>query len=80
MKYISKINKLFSIKVGKETEGVEVWILTWTSCTNQYMYTPVRAKAFLNKNDAEEYADSLKKANELLENETSLHINIEKQK
>ena len=42
--------------------------------------TVIRAKAFLNKDDAEEYADSLRKANDLLENETRLHINIEKQK
>lgn len=82
MKYISKINKLFSIKVGKETEGVEVWMLTWTSYVSGYIGTNevTRAKAFLNRFDAEQYADSLEKANELLENKTRLDINIEKQK
>ena len=85
MKYISKINKLFSIEVGKEVEGAEVWMLTWASYINEFSIsdtadTVIRAKAFLNKDDAEEYADSLRKANDLLENETRLHINKEKQK
>ena len=87
MNYIGKINKLFSIKVNKEVEGAEVWLLTWVSYVNKYSFiigddtdTVVRAKAFLNENDAKKYADSLEKANELLENNTRLRINIEKQK
>ena len=86
MNYIRKINKLFQIKVDKEVEGAEVWMLTWKSYINKYSFagddtdTVVRAKAFLNKKDAENYAYSLEKANELLENKTRLYINIEKQK
>ena len=85
MNYIGKINKLFSIKVEKEVNGAEVWMLTWASYVNKYSIcdtadTVIRAKAFLNEDDAKEYADSLSKANDLLENETRLHIKIEKQK
>lgn len=86
MKFIRKINKLFTIKEEKEVEGAEVWVLTWKSYINKYNFvgddtdTVSRVKAFLNKKDAEDYAYSLEKANELLENKTRLRINIEKQK
>ena len=82
MKITRKINKLFSICNSKEVDGAEVWMLTWTSYVSGYVGTNevTRAKAFLNRCDAEQYADSLEKANKLLENKTGLNINIEKQK
>jgi len=84
MKFTRKINKLFKIKEEKEVDGAEVWILTWKayycSFCDEVVNNIMISKAFLNENDAEDFAKSLKDANELLQNKTNLRIEIVKQK
>ena len=48
MNYIGKINKLFSIKVNKEVQGAEVWLLTWVSYVNKYGFISASNKLMFN--------------------------------
>ena len=86
MKFIRKTNKLFKVEEEKEVDGVEVWMLTWKAYRCSYddcdtlVNNSINSKAFFNKEDAELFAQSLKDANELLQNKTNLRINITKQK
>ena len=89
MNLTKKLNKLFSVKEVKDVEGAEVWMMTWLTYTNtclsnktyrSLVKTDTKAKAFLNEEDAKLYAQSLRDANELLQNGLQLDIEITKQK
>ena len=68
-----------------ETDGAQVWIVTWNSLLDGGYRSPTlvnvtrRAKAFLSYEDAEAYKDSLKRAMELLQCTFKVDIDIEKQ-
>ncbi len=68
-----------------ETEGAQVWLVTWNSLVDDGYSSPTlvnvkrRAKAFLSYEDAEAYKDSLKRAMELLQCTFKVNIDIEKQ-
>lgn len=68
-----------------ETDGAQVWIVTWNSLLDSGYRSPTlvnvtrRAKAFLSYEDAEAYKDSLKRAMELLQCTFKVDIDIEKQ-
>ena len=84
MKFISKINSIFSIKKTKDVEGAEVWVVSWkstkSSCSGSYAdFGDRKYKAFLFEDDAKEFALSLKDANDLLQNTTDINIVIRKQ-
>lgn len=82
MKFISKINALFSVQKVKEADGAEVWIVSWDTV---YSYSSVFdkgrrvAKAFLVEEDAEAFAQSLRDAQKLLQNTNDINITIKKQ-
>lgn len=81
MRFVSKLNEIFSIGKQKEAEGAEVWLVSWTSWygSTRYPDHTVNYKAFLIKEDAELFAESLEDAHKLLQNSTDLSINIRKQ-
>ena len=84
MKFISKINSIFSIQKTKEVDGAEVWVVSWksTKSTPSGSYADFgdrKYKAFLSEDDAKEFALSLKDANTLLQNTTDINIIITKQ-
>ena len=81
LKFILKKNAIFNVKKEKEVEGAEVWIVSWESRYGKY-YNDIQtvAKAFLLKQDAIDFAQSLYDAHALLQNTNDIHINIEKQK
>lgn len=80
LKFILKKNGIFNVKKEKEVDGAEVWIVSWESRYGKYSDSIKKvAKAFLLKQDAIDFAQSLYDAHALLQNTNNIHINIEKQ-
>ena len=84
MKIIEKLNNLIRPHKVKEiveqVDGAHVWIVSWEARWGDYHGDTKRvAKAFLNEDDANQFAESLEMAHELLQNTNSLRIKIEKQ-
>lgn len=84
MKLIKKLNNLIrphKVKeIVEEVDGAHVWVVSWDARWGDYRTETKRvAKAFLNEDDANQFAESLELAQELLQNTNSLHIKIEKQ-
>lgn len=80
MKFISKINSLFSFRKEKDAEGAEVWLVSWNARYGEYSGEKQRvAKAFLLEEDAIAFAESLKQAHKLLQNTNDIHIEITRQ-
>lgn len=66
--------------VTKEAEGAEVWLVTWKARTGEYSSNyRIAAKAFVHKEDADRFAESLKEAKALLQYTENLGISIERQ-
>lgn len=84
MKFIKKLNNLtrpHKVKeIVEEVEGAFIWVVSWDARYGDYSKDTKRvAKAFLNEDDANQFAQSLEMAQELLQNTNSLHIEVEKQ-
>lgn len=80
MKFISKINSIFGVKKVKNVQGAEIYTVSWMSRFGDYSSDTNRVyKAFLTKEDAEEFAQSLRDAHKLLRNTNSIKITITKQ-
>lgn len=84
MKFIQKLNNLIRPHKVKEiveqVDGAHVWVVSWNARYGEYYGETKRvAKAFLNEDDANQFAESLEMAHELLQNTNSLNIIIEKQ-
>ena len=84
MKIIEKLNSLIRPHKVKEiveqVPGAHVWVVTWDARWGDYYGETKRvAKAFLNEDDANQFAESLEMAHGLLQNTNSLRIKIEKQ-
>ena len=84
MKIIEKLNNLIRPHKVKEiveqVPGAHVWVVSWEARWGDYYGETKRvAKAFLNEDDANQFAESLEIANELLQNTNNLRIKVEKQ-
>lgn len=80
MKFISKINTLFSFRKEKDSEGAEVWLVSWNARYGEFSGDKQRvAKAFFLEEDAIAFAKSLEQAHKLLQNTNYIHIEITKQ-
>lgn len=84
MKCIKKLNSLIrphKVKeIVEEVDGANVWVVSWDARWGDYSTETKRvAKAFLNEDDANQFAESLEMAQKLLQNTNSLRIKIEKQ-
>lgn len=84
MNFISKLNDLirpYKVKeIVEQVPGAHVWVVSWEARHGDYSYDTKRvAKAFLNEDDANQFAESLQMAHELLQNTNNLRIKIEKQ-
>ena len=84
MKIIEKLNNLIRPHKVKEiveqVPGAHVWVVSWDARWGDFGSDKKRvAKAFLNEDDANQFAESLEMAQELLQNTNSLRIKIEKQ-
>ena len=78
------VEKIHQIVVGyktKEAKGFEVWMVYWEATNHCYWRDKVvKAKSFVNKEDADAFVTSLKDAHKLLQNEDSLQVWIKRQK
>lgn len=84
MKFIKKINNLIRPhrvkEIVEQVDGAHVWVVSWDARWGDYSSDVKRvAKAFLNEDDANQFAKSLEMAQTLLQNTNKLRINIEKQ-
>lgn len=85
MKFIKKLNPLFGLKKEKDAEGAEVYMVYWrivepTPSGSFWDKGRQVSKAFFSEEDAKAFADSLKKANNILQNENDIGVKIIKQK
>lgn len=80
MSFLPKLNALFSVEKVKEVDGANIWLISWDARTGDYSGDIKRvAKAFLHEEDANQFAESLQQAQDLLQNANNLRIKIEKQ-
>lgn len=81
MRFTEKITSIFKLSKVKEVKGAKVWIVSWNARYDVYSrdYNRV-AKAFLSKQDAELFVDSLREAKELLQYSECINISIDEQK
>lgn len=80
MKIISKLNAIFKLSKVKDAEGAKVWMVSWDARYGEFSGEKERvAKAFLNYEDAEAFADSLKEAKKLLKYTERINITIKEQ-
>lgn len=84
MKFIKKLNNLVRPhkvrEIVEEVDGAHVWMVSWEARFGDFSQDKKRvAKAFLNEDDANQFAESLEMAQELLQNTNSLRIKVEKQ-
>ena len=84
MKFIAKLNNLIRPhrvkEIVEQVDGAHVWVVSWNARYGDYSQDTKRvAKAFLNEDDAQQFAESLRMTHELLQNTNSLCIEIEKQ-
>lgn len=84
MSFISKMNSLIRPnklkEIVEEVDGAHVWVVSWNRRFGDFSSDISRAaKAFLNEEDANQFAKSLQMAQDLLQNTNKLCIKIEKQ-
>lgn len=84
MKIIEKLNSLIRPHKVKEiveqVPGAHVWVVSWEARRGDFDSDRKQvAKAFLNEDDANQFAESLEMAQQLLQNTNSLRIKVEKQ-
>jgi hypothetical protein len=84
MKFIKKLNNLVRPhkvrEIVEEVDGAHVWMVSWEARFGDFSQDKKRvAKAFLNEDDANQFAESLEMAQQLLQNTNSLRIKVEKQ-
>ena len=68
-------------KKGSEqlSSGVETWTVEWTSRHGRYgTDTKQRFQAFTDKKEAEDFADSIRRANELIGNTCDIEVFVYK--
>ena len=81
MKIFKKKETVIEDYHKKETDGAQVWMVSWDARYDSYMHDKKRvAKAFLSEEDARKFEASLYEAKSLLQYTESLDIRVEKQK
>lgn len=81
MNIVKYIASLFEVKETRKVECAKVWMVSWDARYGSYSGDWKRvSKAFLNEDDAEAFAQSLKDAQQLLQIKENLYIEVEEQK
>lgn len=72
---------IFKKGTRKLNSGVETWVVQWFKIRNDYGYGKAieRYQAFTDKKEAEDFAESIKRANKLIGNDFKTVVRIEKQ-
>lgn len=81
MNIVKYVTSLFEVKETREVECAKAWMVSWDARYGSYSGDWKRvSKAFLNQDDAEAFAQSLKDAQKLLQIKESLRIVVEEHK
>ena len=81
MNIVKYITSLFEVKETRQVECAKVWMVSWDARYGSYSGEWKRvSKAFLNQDDAQAFAQSLKDAQKLLQYKEGLGITVEEQK
>ena len=91
MNFVKKINSIFKVEktreaecpeITKENENPEIWTVSWKTTRSRYgtivEWGDRAFKVLFNEDDANDFAESLRAANNLLQNGTNIDISINK--
>lgn len=63
------------------TSGVDTWVVEWTRRYGQFSGDTKQCyQSFTNKEEAENFADSIRRAHKLIGNTSGTHVSVSKQK
>ena len=83
MNFVKKINSIFKVEEVRQVEGSEIWTVSWKTPESRYdtivEWGDRAFKAFFNEDDANDFAESLRAAYNLLQNRTNIDISIKKE-
>jgi hypothetical protein len=75
------IINIFKKGTKELTSGVDTWIVEWTRRYGQFSdQTEQCYQAFTNKDEAEDFADSIRRAHRLIGNTSGTYVSVTKQK
>ena len=75
-----KIINIFKKGVKQLTSGMDTWIVEWTRRYGQYSGDTEQCfQAFTSKEEAEEFADSIRRAHKLIGNTSGNRVYVTKQ-
>lgn len=74
------IINIFKKETKQLTSGVDTWIVKWTRRYGQYSSDTEQCyQAFTNEKEAEEFADSIRRAHKLIGNTSGTYVSVKKQ-
>lgn len=76
------IINIFKKGVKKLNSGTDTWVVQWNKILNDYGYGKAKEcyQAFIDKQEAEEFAESIRRANKLIGNTYGTTVTVTKQK
>ena len=75
-----RIINIFKKGTKQLTSGVDTWIVEWTRRYGQFHGDTEKCyQAFTNKEEAEEFADSIRRAHKLIGNTSGTYVSVKKQ-
>jgi len=73
------IIKIFKKGTHTLKSGIDIWVVEWTRRYGEfYGQTEQCYQAFTNKDEADEFADSIRRANRLIGNTSGTHVTVTK--
>ena len=74
------IINIFKSGTKQLNNGVDTWVVEWTRRYGQFSgETKQCFQAFTNEEEAEEFADSIRRAHKLIGNTSGTHVSVKKQ-
>lgn len=74
------IINIFKKGTKQLTSGVDTWIVEWTRRYGQFSNETTQCyQAFTNKEEAMEFADSIRRAHKLIGNTSGTYVSVKKQ-
>lgn len=75
------IINIFKKGTRQLTSGVDTWVVEWTCRYGQFSGDTEQCyQAFTNKKEAEDFADSIRRAHKLIGNTSGTYVSVSKQK
>ncbi len=75
------IINIFKKGTRQLTSGVDTWVVEWTRRYGRFSGDTERCyQAFTNKEEAEDFADSIRRAHKLIGNTSETYVSVSKQK